>query len=126
MKRKNEENISNENDKFEVYHLPHFTYSGKEVLSISKSEKRIKDEIRRVKELPVGSRGGSVESSQAEDKVFMEEPVNVLKNCGEVRERKLNEAGITKVNQLIFANLTQQEIEEKLTSISKSTGITIS
>ena len=58
MKRKNEQSVSNENEEFEGHRLPHFTYSGKEVLSISKFEKRIKDEIRRVKELPVGSRGG--------------------------------------------------------------------
>ena len=35
----------------------------------------------------------------------------------------MNEAGITKVNQLIFANLSSAETERKLTSISESTGI---
>ena len=126
MKRKNENSVSNEIKQFEGYRLPHFTYSGKEVLSISKFEKKIKEEIRRVKELPVGSRGGWVETSRSEGQVFMEEPVEILKNCASVRSRKLNEAGITKVNQLIFANLSQQEIESKLTSISESTGISIS
>ena len=86
MKRKNDESVSNEINEFEGYRLPHFTYSGKEVLSISKFEKKIKDEIKRVKELPVGSRGGWVISSCADNQVFLDEPVNVLKNCGEVRE----------------------------------------
>lgn len=53
--------------------------------------------------------------------------MDVFKNCGEVRMGKLeSKASITKVNQLIFANLTQKEIESKPTPISKITSIVLS
>ena len=128
MVRKDEESEGNEMEKFEGNRMPFFDYTGQEILSISKYEKKIEAEIRRLKEdITDGTTSGWIVSSRPANTIYEEDCVSQLKNLGKKLKTKLEkEAGITKVSQLIFAGSSPAEVNQQLTTISQSSNIPLS
>ena len=125
MKRKDESTVSSENDKFEGIRLPLFEYSGREILPIKKWNQKVKEEIERVKSLSDGRTGGWVISTRPESAIFFEDDISKLKNVGKQTKDKLEKAGITKVKDLIFSDLSPVEKAAKHTSIYETSGVFI-
>ena len=125
--RKDEDTVSENLECYNGKRLPYFCYSGKEILSISKYEKKVIEEIARVKDLKDGTTSGWVISTRPIDgTIFADECVGIFKSVGKITKKKLIDAGFTKVKQFIFPTLSQQQINNELTSISQVTGISIS
>ena len=126
MKKKEENNgVSNDEQEFDGHRLPLFSYTNREVLSISKFEKMIQNEIERVKLLTDGHKAGWIVLNRPDGVLFFDDDVSYLKKVGNKTKQKLANAGIFKANQLIFANLTEAEVNQQLKEISdKSAGPT--
>ena len=89
-----------------------FDFSNKEVLPVKKQNTKVKEEIQQVKGLTDRCTSGWVVLSHyCEDTIFQEDDVTYLRNVGAVTKAMLEAAGITKVSQLIFPDLSQSEIK---------------
>ena len=62
--------------------LPFFNYTGKEVLAIKKYEKKIDEEIQRVKNLTDGKTAGWIISSHDNESLFHKDCISVIKGVG--------------------------------------------
>lgn len=122
MKNK-ERNVSDTNaNELEGHRLPLFSYTHKEVLSVSKFDKKVKDEIERIKSLPEAQKSGWIVSSRPPNTIYTEDCVSELKKVGNKTKKKLENAGIFKVHDLMFSDLTPDEINRKLLTISDATA----
>ena len=120
---------TNEEKELERARLPFFNYTGKEILPIKKFNQKIKEEINSQSKHWLNSdscSSGWVSSSRPKNTIIYEDYVLHLKNVGAVTKTKLAAVGITKLNQLIFANSSQSEIKDQLTMISTISDLSIS
>ena len=86
-----------------------FDYSSKEILTIAQYEKRISQEIDRVKALSSDKHYIWVSDPRRQDpQVWMLDPVRHLKGVGKTIESKLNDLGISTVQQI--STLSDEEI----------------
>jgi len=85
--------------------LHFFDYSQKEIQSINKYEKKIEEEINRVKKLTGGK---SSEWIKRRDKklLYEHDDIIIMKGVGTEKKKKLNQAGIFEVYQLALCNLS--------------------
>jgi predicted flap endonuclease-1-like 5' DNA nuclease len=79
-----------------------FDYTGKTLLTIPDFNKRIKDEIARVKALAHGETSGWVVYEQgSQEKLYKDDSVLEMKRCGRVTTSKLHEAGVFTIVQVL-------------------------
>ena len=78
-----------------------FDYSGKVIIGFDDYQKMMDLEIRRVKSLSSERLGFWVESGREPDKLYREDSVIKLKQCGNAAAKKLETVGITKVGDLM-------------------------
>ena len=105
--------------------LPFFNYTGKEVLAIKKYEKKIEEEIQRVKNLTYGKTAGWVVSSRDNDALFHDDCVSVMKGVGAKMKEKLENAGVHKIKDFIFDDTSPPAVKAKLISISDKSTISL-
>ena len=102
--------------------LPFFDYTGREVLSISKYETKINDEIRRVKDLTCGYSSGWIKSTRSIGEIFGEDSVKFIHGVGQSTLNKLEIGNIKKVKDLMFLQYSHTEIINELKVISEIPG----
>ena len=82
--------------------LPPFVYSGKLLLTINDYQRKVNEEIVRIKGLKNPAAGGwLVPAPGTENKIYFDDPVSKLEGCGKVMEKHLNAGGITCVGDLL-------------------------
>ena len=121
MRRKLKEDGSE--GELEGVRLPFYDYSGKEVVSIKKWNKLVKDEISRVKSLTNGRIGGWITGHRPKESLYEFDHISCLKKCGKQKTRKLVNAGITQVCELASLGTTKEEITESIKQISAETHL---
>ena len=115
-----------EGDSLDGLRLPLFDYTNKIILTIEHYEKKIQEEIDRVKKLVNGKSSGWVKTSRTRpSEIFEFSDVSCLSNVGKERTKKLKQADITKVYQLAALGETENEIKEKIEEIAEATALTV-
>lgn len=77
-----------------------FVYSGKTLLSISDWDKKVDEEIARVKKLKKGGHW-IVQPAGAKESLYLDDNTIALKGCGKVTAKKLEEIGVSNIGELI-------------------------
>ena len=112
-----------EENESEGIRLPYFDYTGREVLSISKYENKINEEVRRVREdITCGYSSGWIKSTHSNGEIFGEDGVKFIHGVGEFTKNKLEIGNIKSVKDLMFIHHSPVEINSKLKSISEIPG----
>ena len=124
MRRMLDEDTGEEGE-LEGIRIPLFNYTGKEVLAIKRYEKKIEEEIERVKNLTDGKTAGWIISSCQPNSLYLEDFISVIKGVGIKTKEKLETAGICQVRDLLSSNSSTETITSKFTSISNTAGISI-
>ena len=102
-RRNNTTNVSsNEKKDFKGKRLPHFSYTNKEVLSISKFIKKMEEEMKRVRDLQNGRIAGWIESVRPEGTTYHEDVITEIAGVGAKTRNDLAIAGVFKIKDLIF------------------------
>ena len=110
--------------KLEGVRLPFYDYSGKEVVSIKKWNKLVKDEIARVKALTNGRIGGWITGHRPNKESLYEfDHISRLKKCGKKKAKKLVNTGITQICKLGLLGRTKEEVTESIKQISAETNL---
>ena len=126
MHHKDENSVSSDINDFEGKRLPHFTYTNKEMLSTSKWDEKVKEEVVRVKDSINPKVSGWIKSKHPDGDVYLEDPVSEMNKVGAKTRNELVLVGITKVKDLYFSSLSPTETNSKLASISKKYDISLS
>ena len=105
--------------------IPIFNYTGKEILTIKKYEKKVEEEIERVKNLTDGKTAGWIITSRPQDTIFHNDCVSVMKGIGMKTKEKLEIAGIRQVKDFISSDTSPDAVASKLTSIADSSGCSL-
>ena len=127
MNRKSNTGVvsSNEKEDFNGKRLPHFSYTNKEVLSISKFIRKMEEEMKRVRDLINGRIAGWVQSSRPVGAIYHEDIITEIPGVGAKTRNDLALAGVHKVKDLVCSELTDGETKERLTNISNKSRISI-
>ena len=112
-------NETNEENEAVGIRLPLFNYTNREVLSISKFEKKEEEEIKRVKTLTGGEKSGWIISNRPDSSLYEYDPVHALKGVGPATVRKLLNIGIKIVKNLMFESLSPIEVNSSLKELSE-------
>ena len=110
---------SNEEMNAEGVRLTLFDYTNREVLSISKYDQKLNEEIRRVKGLTGGEKAGWIRSNRPNAVLFEDDPVKEMKGVGPAAVRKLLNAGIQTVKDIRFKELLSTDVDSKLKVMSE-------
>jgi len=107
--RKKLDENDNEGER-EGVRLNYFDYTGKEVYSIKKFDKKIKEVIKEFKsKLTSGHTTGWIESERIDGTFYEMDDITILKGVGEKYGKKLSDQGINHIYQLALCNSSHDQ-----------------
>ena len=125
MRRKLE---NGEEKELEGYRMKLFDYSGKNILTISKYDQKLKEEFDRVKKNKNGRTSGWIKTNRpTPSTIYEEDDVSRLRGVGKKTIKKLEvNAGITKVFQLASLGKTDEEVDKNIKELAIESDLTVS